>query len=253
MLSTRRLTVLVIPEEGGRTYEVKLPRALVWVAGFVGVGLVLLLAIGMRSHVAVGHLRSRVVQLERQKGELEEGLSHLHKLEAMLRHLEQSNRQLREIASGAVGLKAPSASGRESLVQEQYISAVQRLRWGRTRTVPCLWPVRGFVSREFSDDFPGVAIAVPPQSLVRASAAGRVVKAGYVEELGYVVELDHGNRITSRYGYNMAVIVERGDYVYMGQPIAFSGSTGAALRPAVYYAVSENGEPRDPQGYRLWL
>ena len=129
MLSTRRLTVLVIPEEGGRTYEVKLPRALVWVAGFVGVGLVLLLAIGMRSHVAVGHLRSRVVQLERQKGELEEGLSHLHKLEAMLRHLEQSNRQLREIASGAVGLKAPSASGRESLVQEQYISAGQRLRW----------------------------------------------------------------------------------------------------------------------------
>lgn len=253
MLTTRRLTVLIIPEDGGRTYEIKLPRALVWVTGVLGMGLILLLAVGMRSHVAAGHLRDRVTRLERQKGELEEGMAHLQKLETMLRQLEQSNRQLRDIASGAVGLKSPSSSGRESLVQEQYISAVQRLLWGRTRTVPCLWPTRGFVSREFSAEFPGVAIAVPPQSLVRASAAGRVIRARYEETLGYVVELDHGNRITSQYGYNMSLMVKPGDYVYMGQPIAFSGSSGSALRPAVYFAVSENGEPRDPRVYRLWL
>jgi len=253
MLTTRRLTVLVIPEDGGRTYEVKLPRALVWVAGLVGVGLFLLLAVGMRSHVAAGHLRDRVARLERQKGELEEGMAHLQKLETMLRRLEQSNRQLLDIASGAVGLKASSSTGRESLVQEQYISAVQRLLWGRTHTVPCLWPTRGSVSREFSAEFPGVAIAVPPQSLVRASAAGRIIKAGYEEALGYVIELDHGNRIISQYGYNMSLMVEAGDYVYTGQPIAFSGATGTALRPAVYFAVLEDGEPRDPRRYRLWL
>ncbi len=253
MLTARRLTVLIIPEDGGRTYEIKLPRILVWVAVVVGTGMILLLAVGMRSHVAAGHLRDRVARLERQKGELEEGMAHLRTLETMLRRLEQSNRQLRNIASGAMGLKAPSSSGRESLVQEQYISSVQRLLWGRTHTVPCLWPTRGFVSREFSPDYPGVAIAVPPQSLVRASAAGRVIKAAYEETRGYVVELDHGNRIISQYGYNMSLIVQAGDYVYMGQPIAFSGSSGTALRPALYFAVSENGEPRDPRGYRLWL
>ena len=253
MLTARRLTLLVIPEEGGRTYEIKLPRALVWVAGFLGVCLILLLAVGMRSHVAAGHLRDRVTRPERQKGELEEGMSHLQTLRATLRRLEQSNRQLRDIASGAVGLQVPRSKGRESLVQEQYISSVQRLIWGRTHTVPCLWPTRGAVSREFSAEFAGVAIAVPPQSLVRASAAGRVVKAAYEERLGFVVELDHGNRLISRYGYNMSLMVQPGDYVYMGQPIAFSGSSGTALRPSLYFAVSENGEPRDPRGYRLWL
>lgn len=253
MPAGRRLTVLIIPEDGGNTYEYKFSRNLVWVAGVLGVAIVVFLALGLRAQLAGGRLQGRVALLRQEKGVLQEQVALIKNLDLTLRQLERSNWQLRQIASSAVGLETPVLSSRETAVGEHYIPGVERLRWGRIRTVPSLWPVRGSVIRPFDEGFPGVAIGVPVNALVRASAAGRVARVGFDENLGNLVELDHGNRITSRYGYVGSVLVTPGQYVHKGQPIALSGASGRPTSAALFYAVEEDGRARDPEGYRLWL
>lgn len=253
MAAGRRLTVLIIPEEGGSTYEYKFARALVWVGAVLGVVIVVLLVLGLRAHLASGRLAERVALLQQEKGVLEEQVTLIKALELTLHRLEQSNWQLRQIASSAVGLETPALASPVMAAGEHYIPAVERLRWGRIRTVPSLWPARGAVIQPFGERFPGVAIGVPVNSLVRASAAGRVVNVRFDEELGHLVELDHGNRITSRYGYVSTALVSPGQYVHKGQPIALSGVSGRAPAAALFYAVEEDGVVRDPEGYRLWL
>ncbi|MFH1571038.1 MAG: peptidoglycan DD-metalloendopeptidase family protein [Gemmatimonadota bacterium] len=254
MLSRRRLTVLIIPEEGSTTYEYKVARYLVWVAGILGVAVVLLLVLGLRSHLIATRLRDRVARLEQEKGVLTEQVGQIRNLEVTLRRLEQSNSQLRQIASSAVGLETPAPVERElGPGGEHYIPTVERLRWGRIRTVPGMWPVRGEVVVRFDGQHRGVVIGAPAGSLVRASAAGRVARVGLDRALGHTVEIDHGNLVSSRYGYVGTVLVTAGQYVYMGQPIALTGSSGTAPMPSLFYAVEEDGVARDPETFRLWL
>ena len=49
MLKSNRITLLVIPEEGGKTFEVKVPRLLLWFVGLCSIALCGLLAQGVRS------------------------------------------------------------------------------------------------------------------------------------------------------------------------------------------------------------
>lgn len=253
MFSGRRLTVLIIPEEGGSTHEYKFPRIFVWFAGLAGVVVLGLLALGLRAHLVSSRLADQVALLQQEKGVLEEQVTLIEELEVTLRRLEKSNWQLRQIASTAVGLEPPPPSPREAVVAEHYIPGVERLRWGRIRTVPSLWPVRGIATKPYDPGLGGVVIRAPLNSLVRASAAGRVVRVGYDEEMGHVIEVDHGNRISSVYGYIRTSLVKPGQYVHKGQPIALSGASGRASQPALLYGVQEDGQSRDPEGYHIWL
>jgi len=252
MLKGRRLTLLIIPEEGDQTFEFKLSRAMVWFwLALGGLGPVLVL-MGLRASSQVYRLEKQVARLEREKAVLEEEAAQIEELERVLLRLERSNQQLHIILGEGMGLEASAQAAREPS-REQYVSAVERLRWGRIRSMPSLWPVRGLVRRRFSREFPGVVIGAPRHSLVRASAAGQVAQAGFDERLGNLVVLDHGNGIASFYGYNDRLLVQAGEYVQKGQPLALSGRSGAAEGPGLYYAVRENGKFRDPQSYRLWL
>ena len=120
--------------------------------------------------------------------------------------------------------------------------------------MPSLWPVRGGDVREsHGTDSPGVIIAAREGSLIRASAEGTVAKVGFDEVLGNVVVVDHGNGVSSMYGYAATVLVKPGRYVNKGQAIGLCGRSSVAGQGALYFAVLEDGEHRDPLTYRLWL
>jgi len=254
VVKVRRLTLLIIPEEGGRTYEFKIPRVLAWLAGFSCVVVVLLLIAGFIAHSEAEDLRRMVAQLEREKGILEEDVGLLTELEVLLTNLEERNDKLRHILSALPEAGESSSPSRIASVVEHYVSSVDRLRGGHVRTVPTLWPVRGMpVGEQFSPDEGGILVAAPHGSLVRASAAGTVLRAGFDLQRGYAVVLDHGNRLTTAYGYNTTLLVEAGQFVQKGQPLALSGSGGDANHPGVFFSVYEDGRPRDPRTYRIWL
>jgi len=95
-------------------------------------------------------------------------------------------------------------------------------------------------------DHPGVDIAVPTDSYVRASGAGTVVDVGEDPVYGYFVVLDHGEGYTSIYGHASLTLVTRGQRVRRNEVIALSGSTGRSTAPHLHFEILLNGEAVDP-------
>lgn len=253
MLKGERITLLIIPEAGGKTLEFKVRRYLVVVSVAVIVAAVVLLGLGLNFYLESRSLGRRVARLEREKALLEEEVEQIGQLEQVLLRLQRSNHQLRAILGESARTDGEPARAHGDVLYETYVGATDRLRWGQVRSFPGLWPVDGAVTRVFSELFPAVVIAAPLESVVRASAAGQVTRAGYGEEFGYLVTLDHGGGLTSQYGYGARLLVEEGAYVEKGQPIILSGRSGRAQAPSLYYAIRENGQPRNPVDFRLWL
>ncbi len=250
MLRQKRLTLLIIPEEGGKTHEFKVPRVILWLSTFFAVVFVTLLGVGLYGYAQARDLERVVWRLEREKTLLQAEVAQVDQLEQVLLRLQRSNDQLRAIlgeSDEGGELQGNAFSG------EPEISALQRMRWGHVESVPTAWPLSGVLARTFSDDFPAVFIAASTGTPVCASAGGRVERAGYDEQQGHLLVLDHGNGILTYYGYNSYLLVNEGEYVLKGQSIALSGRSGAAAQEGLYYAVREGGRLRDPTKYRLWL
>ncbi|MBM3279194.1 MAG: M23 family metallopeptidase [Candidatus Handelsmanbacteria bacterium] len=253
MFKRRRFTLLLIAEDSDRTLEYKLSRAALWFWFSLAGVLLTLVVTGLRSTAEVYRLEKKVDRLQKEKDSLSEQMDQIGELEEVLLRLQRSNRQLHIILGEGNALETASLPSVEHSGGVDYVSSLDRLRWGRLRSFPSLWPANGVMKRTFSADFQAVFIALPPQSLVRASAAGLVIKAGFDERLGHLVMLDHGNGLASEYGYNQMLLVKPGQQIQKGQPLALSGRSGAAEGDGLYYAVLENGRRRDPQRYRLWL
>lgn len=81
---------------------------------------------------------------------------------------------------------------------------------------------------------------------VIATGAGVVTWAGSRYGYGNLVEIDHGAGLKTRYGHNDELLVNVGDVVTRGQPIAQMGSTGRSTGPHVHYEVLRNDRQIDP-------
>lgn len=127
------------------------------------------------------------------------------------------------------------------------------------KAIPSLWPIKGYVTREFhttggdkSEAYhPGIDIAAKRDTPVQASAEGVVIKSEWDEIYGFVVVLDHGFGLTTLYGHNTRNLVNVGDRVARGQTIAFLGSTGRSTAPHLHFEVRKNGVSVDPREYLL--
>jgi septal ring factor EnvC (AmiA/AmiB activator) len=245
----RKLTLLLIPEEGGRIYEFKIPRIFVGLSALLAAGAGVLLVIGARYLFEAHTLSSRLERLERERRHLTEAVMQIDELEKTLGRLQSQSDQLHRILGSQSGYHLPQEGSTAD--RYRYVSSVFRLQHGQVRTVPALWPVRGVLRQPFGSQ--GVLIATPAGSLVRATAAGRVTEAGYDRRLGHALRIDHGRGLCSLYGHNRILLAEAGEYVFRGQPIALSGAPPSGGEPALLYSVLEDGRPRDPTRFRLWL
>jgi murein DD-endopeptidase MepM/ murein hydrolase activator NlpD len=126
-------------------------------------------------------------------------------------------------------------------------------------SMPSIWPVKGYVTKEFHvtggeknpSYHPGMDIAAERDTPVLAVADGIVEMSGFDETYGWMVEVDHGYGIRTVYGHNSRNLVNVGDRVTRGTTIAFVGSTGKSTAPHLHFEVRENGVPVDPRKYLL--
>ncbi len=81
---------------------------------------------------------------------------------------------------------------------------------------------------------------------VRATGAGRVVKAGWNGGYGRMVEVDHGNGLTSRYAHMSKILVEEGQTVTTGTIVGKVGSSGRSTGPHLHYEVRKSGAAVNP-------
>ncbi|MBS1911051.1 MAG: M23 family metallopeptidase [Bacteroidetes bacterium] len=97
----------------------------------------------------------------------------------------------------------------------------------------------------------GVDIAAPRGRPIHASGDGVVSFAGVRHGYGNVVEIDHGYGYHTLYGHASALLVNVGDTVRRGDPIALVGSTGASTGPHCHYEVMVDDTRVDPAPFLL--
>ena len=121
-------------------------------------------------------------------------------------------------------------------------------------TVPSRFPLdsKGFVTRgvgsgqEYGVAHPGLDIAVPSATQVRAAGGGMVVEVSETPEYGKMIRLSHPEKYETLYGHLSQTLVKQGDKVALGAVIALSGNTGRSTAPHLHFEVRKNGQAVDP-------
>lgn len=126
-------------------------------------------------------------------------------------------------------------------------------------SIPTFMPAQGRISSTFGYRIDpitkrrrfhyGVDIAADHGTNIYASGDGKVVLARSYNGYGYTVIIDHGFGITSLYGHNSKILVNEGDVVKKGQPIAKVGSTGRSTGPHLHFEIRINDNPVDPMEF----
>ena len=123
-----------------------------------------------------------------------------------------------------------------------------------------IWPVdgpiaSGFGSRTINGTYeyhPGIDIAVPEGTPIRAAASGSVIftepessSGGY----GNYTCIDHGGGLSTCYAHQSSFGVSAGESVSQGAIIGYTGCTGYCLGPHLHFEVRIDGQVTDPMGY----
>jgi len=92
----------------------------------------------------------------------------------------------------------------------------------------------------------GIDIPAKRGTPIEAAAAGTVVFAGRNKGYGNMVMLEHADGRRTLYAHAQSLLVEAGDTVAAGQPIAKVGSTGHSTGPHLHFEVRERKGPVNP-------
>jgi murein DD-endopeptidase MepM/ murein hydrolase activator NlpD len=118
-----------------------------------------------------------------------------------------------------------------------------------------VWPVDGRVMVRFGETLPGepptrsrgIDIVVGSGAEIRAARAGTAyVTLSSLPQFGNTIAIDHGNGVTTFYGYELVVQVQNGQQVQQGQVIALAASRAS---PRVHFRIRRDGGPVDPLPY----
>jgi murein DD-endopeptidase MepM/ murein hydrolase activator NlpD len=264
-VSREDLSIIIVPHDKGRSRTIKTSYRRLKIA--LGVSVILLIAIaGVMGHY--GYLLKRADEM---KGLKEENLtlrSKVSKVEDLNRRLESYEMFVKRINStlgigtGDTGQFTAEGSEQQLAVAEQDEEVVSingeeaLFIHSLENDIPSEWPLtrRGFVTKGYMEDanfHPGIDIAVPVNTPVRATASGFVCDLGWDAIYGSYVEIRHGESYSTMYSHNSRLIVYKGQWVRKGEIVAFSGNTGRSTAPHLHYEVRYKGVSLDPQPYLL--
>jgi murein DD-endopeptidase MepM/ murein hydrolase activator NlpD len=97
----------------------------------------------------------------------------------------------------------------------------------------------------------GVDVVAPAGTRVHAPADGRVARVAREFGYGLYIELDHGGGVRTRYAHLRSALVEPGDRITAGTPIATVGSSGLSSGPHLHYEVWVKGNTVNPLRHRF--
>jgi murein DD-endopeptidase MepM/ murein hydrolase activator NlpD len=252
---------IVIHTDGAiasRTY--RFPRWAVRTAVGGGIGMGILLLLGLALYLPITAAAARVPGLVREVERLENDNHKIGELVAALDSAERRYDRIRamlgaDIVPDPVQLTAtlpvaPALRARPAGTPSAYETGLSE---------PSHWPLEepGYVTRGQAADgpapntggesHPGVDIAVPIGTPVRASGGGSVLQAGVDSEYGIFVLLEHPGGLQSMYGHLSRSAVASGQAVDAGEVIGLSGNTGRSSAPHLHFEIRRDGKPIDPR------
>ena len=219
--------------------QVRLLRLALYVGGA-------LLAIGTVSWVYLAAQAARVPFLANRVASLTKEVKQLDTLQARLAEMDRRFLQVQTMmgASGPVSAPEPVVAAPPPPVKVDTA----------TPTVPSLWPleVEGYVTRgsadssDYSGPHPGLDVAVPVGTPIRAAGGGTVVEVGDDAKYGKFVRLEHRDGYETLYAHASQILVKHGDKIPSGRAIALSGNTGQSTAPHLHFEVRQGGAAVDP-------
>ncbi len=250
MSDKRRMSFIIVPHGDleTRTYEISYGLLKV----LLGVGLLLLVVfvVMVSSWWFIATQAARVTGLEAEVARLEAERAQVTELARNLALAEEQYERVRQLL-GVEGSQGPQEVSLPPLRPDGTGEATTTAENG----LPSAWPLTqpGFITqgRVAGEDgnHPGLDIAVPADSYIRAAGAGTVQDAGVDEVYGHYILIDHGDGLQSMYGHASRIFVRIGDPVERSEVIALSGSTGRSTAPHLHFEVRRNGEPVDPLAF----
>lgn len=118
-----------------------------------------------------------------------------------------------------------------------------------------IWPINGTITSPFCERrsyeacHPGMDIAAPTGTPIRAAASGTVTIAGTEGGYGNYTCIQHAGSLSSCYGHQSSIGVSVGQRVSQGQVIGAVGSTGHSTGPHLHFEARLNGSVVDPMNY----
>ena len=106
--------------------------------------------------------------------------------------------------------------------------------------------------RRSRDNHPGIDIAAPKGTAIKAAAGGTVIFAGSGSPYGgygNIVVIQSNSSTAIRYAHCSKIYVRKGESVEQGQVIAAVGSTGMSTGNHLHFEIRYNGQKIDPQNY----
>jgi murein DD-endopeptidase MepM/ murein hydrolase activator NlpD len=244
------LTIMFLPEEGGESRRLRLSSRvlkIVIVGGLMGTLTILTMAAswwffaleaskGWQLEALVDSLqdeRVRILALAQQLEEVEAGYDHIRSL-----FDSSADPVAPDLWLPPTGL--PGSRNVEDLQPSE-------------EHLPTSWPLTeaGFVTQSLiegggTEDHPGLDIAIPTDSYVRAAGAGRVLRTGEDPIYGFFLVLEHGNGYQTVYAHNSSILVAQGQVVRRREVVALSGSSGRSTAPHLHFEILLDGLPVDP-------
>jgi murein DD-endopeptidase MepM/ murein hydrolase activator NlpD len=260
---SKQVTIMVHTEGETSSRTIRMPH---WVFRALGAGAALLLIVPAVLLVLYAPLAGALVRapaLEREVERLRVENAKVHELAAALDTAEARYATVRRMLGAApvVGDPAAAAAPAEPVdVSGLPVAPVIRVSssGGRAFTRgpgdPVHWPLdeEGFLTRGQAlapgadEAHPGVDIAVPVGTPVRAAGGGSAVEVGQDPEYGEFVLLEHRDGIRSMYGHLSRVLVTAGDTVAAGRVIGLSGNSGRSTAPHLHYEIRRGDRRVDP-------
>lgn len=174
---------------------------------------------------------------------------HSHELEDKIRQLERQ--RVADLAKPGQAEQEPVAAGAGPVSLERNLRPGS-LGWPLDGDMEVLRPF-GKVKSANEPDYnnPGIDVRIVGLKTVKAVEAGKVIHHGRLPSFGKVLMIDHGgksDKIISVYGNLDSIMVNVGQWVRRGDPVALigqgSGQPGAETQ--LHLEIRKNAEPSDP-------
>ncbi len=210
-------------------------------------------------------IAARKAELERAQAELESKQSALDAARAReqgaLDQVKQSEQELEgDVSKLQDQIAAQIAAAQQAAASSSSVPVLPAGPVQGQSAEGFIWPVNGPVVSPFGpriinggyENHPGIDIAVPSGTPIRAAADGTVIleqseatSGGY----GNYTCIDHGGGISTCYAHQSSFSVSLGDHVQQGQVIGISDCTGYCFGPHLHFEVRINGVVTDPIPY----
>ena len=252
----RRGVSIIVQRDGAlqsQSYRISLWVVRILLVAAVAITILFVLAIAFYGPVA--RQAAKVPPLEREIERLRTDNQQIRELAAALDSVEASYERLRSMVGADIVPDRMALTSQLPVAPPIYASnPATAANYETEPSLPRHWPLdeRGYVTQgqaladSTKEEHPGIDIAVPVGSMVRASGGGTVLQTGEHEAYGRFVLIEHPEGYQSMYGHLSRILTVQGAPVRAGEVIGRSGDTGRSSAPHLHFEIRHNGVSIDP-------